>query len=72
MIITSEMFFENNIKQIVQIIQTDYSDEIQSDFNNEPSVYPDLLTWLELHPRIVGEVFMGYIVNFGFTNDDIN
>ena len=72
MIITTEMLFENNVKQMVQSIETDYYSQIQSDFDTYPDEFPDLLTWLELHPNIVGEAFMKHIISYGFTNQDIN
>jgi hypothetical protein len=72
MIITTEMLFETNVKQIVSKIETDYGMTIQQDFDLFPDKYDDLFTWLELHPQIVGEYFIKHLIDFGFTNDDIN
>lgn len=57
-IITKEMLFNHNVKQIVDSIETDWKKEIQNDFDTEPNKYPNLLTWLELHPVIVGKAFI--------------
>jgi hypothetical protein len=70
--ITNEMLFENNVKKIVGLLENNYGTVIQSDFDNQPEKYPDLLTWMELHPEDVGKVFMTYIINYGFSNEDIN
>jgi hypothetical protein len=72
MMITKELLFDNNVKQIVRKIETDYSTEIQHDFDTYPNKYDDLFTWLEFHPQIVGEYFIKHLIDFGFTNDDIN
>ena len=72
MIITTEMLFDNNVKQIVQAIETDYYSQIQNDFDNNPETYTDLLTWLELHPEILGKAFITHLINAGYTNDDLN
>ena len=71
-IITQEMLFQNNVIEIIRKIETDYNKEIQQDFDNNPNKYPDLMTWLELHPQIVGMYFIRHLINYGFTNDDIN
>jgi hypothetical protein len=71
-IITTEMLFENNVKQIIRKIEQEYQKDIQTDFDNEPSKYPDLLTWLELQPGVVGRAFMQHIIEYGITNEDIN
>ena len=72
MIITTEMLFDNNVKQIVSSIETNYNRQIQNDFDKHPDIYPDLLTWLELHPDIVGKAFIAHLVNGGYTNEDLN
>jgi hypothetical protein len=72
MIITKEMLFDNNVKQIIQAIETDYYSQIQKDFDTNPNLYCDFLTWLELHPEIVGKAFISHIINYGYTNEDIN
>ena len=71
-LITTEMLFENNVKQIVGLLENNYGAIIQADFDRQPDKYPDLLTWMELHPEEVGKVFMAYLINYGFTNDDLN
>lgn len=71
MLITQEMLFENNVREIVSSIETEYFHDIQRDFDQNPQKYPDLLTWLELHPEIVGVAFMKHIINYGFTNQEI-
>lgn len=72
MMITTEMLFEHNVGQIVQSIETEYNILIQSDFDTNPDKFLDFITWLELHPKIVGEAFMKHIINYGITNDDIS
>jgi len=72
MIITQEMLFENNVRQIVADIETEYQATIMADFERNPDEYPDLLTWLEKHPTIVGEAFMKHIINYGFNNEEIS
>lgn len=72
MIITAEMLFENNVKQIIEKIVDDYHVEIQRDFDKFPNQFVNLLSWLELHPKIVGEYFFKHIINYGFTDEDIN
>ena len=71
-LITTEMIFENNVKQIVGLLESNYGCQIQADFDRQPDKYPDLLTWMELHPEEVGKVFTSYIINYGFTNEDLN
>jgi hypothetical protein len=71
-LITTEMLFENNVKQIAGLLENNYGNQIQADFDRQPDKYPDLLTWMELHPEEVGKVFMAHLINYGFTNDDIN
>jgi len=71
-LITTEMLFENNVKQIVGLLENNYGAIIQADFDRQPDKYPDLLTWMELHPTEVGKVFTAYLINYGFTNEDIN
>ncbi len=71
-LITTEMLFENNVKQIAELLENNYGSQIQADFDRQPDKYPDLLTWMELHPEEVGKVFMSYLINYGFTNEDIN
>ncbi len=70
--ITKEMPFSNNVMAIINNIESNYKDLIQSDFDNEPTKYTDLMTWLELNPEIVGKQFMNHVINYGFTNDDIS
>ena len=72
MIITTEMLFDNNVKQIVSSIERDWNAQIQSDFDKQPDRYPDLLTWLELHPEIVGKAFIAHLINGGYTSEDLN
>jgi hypothetical protein len=72
MLITTEMLFENNVKEVIKKIETDYRETIQLDFNHSPQRYPDLFTWLEENPAIVGQAFMQHLINYGFTNDDIS
>jgi len=50
-LITTEMLFENNVKQIVGLLENNYGSIIQADFDRQPEKYPDLLTWMELHPE---------------------
>ena len=71
-LITTEMLFDNNLKQIVSKIETDYGSLIMLDFDQHPDKFPDLFTWLELHPEIVGRYFMAHIIEMGFINEDIN
>ena len=70
-IITNEMLFENNVKEIISKIEVSYNHDIQKDFDTNPTKYPNLITWLELHPEIVGKAFMNHIINYGFTDEDI-
>lgn len=70
-LITTEMLFENNVKQIVGLLENNYGSQIQTDFDRQPRKYPDLLTWMELNPEAVGKVFTAYLINYGFTNDDM-
>jgi hypothetical protein len=71
-LITKEMLFESNVFEIIQKIETDNREAIQWSFDKCPSRYPDLLTWLEENPEIVGRAFMQHLINYGFTNEDIN
>ncbi len=71
-LITTEMLFENNVKQIIALLQNNHGNQIQADFDRQPEKYPDLLTWMELHPKEVGEVFVAYLINYGFNNEDLN
>ena len=71
-LITTEMLFENNVKQIVGLLENNYGAIIQADFDRQPDKYPDLLTWMEENPEIVGKAFMQHLINYGFTNEDIN
>lgn len=70
-LITAEMLFENNVKEIAGALENNYGSIIQRDFDNEPAKYPDLITWMELHPTEVGQIFMAHVINYGFTNEDI-
>lgn len=70
--ITAEMLFENNVKKIISKIEIDYNREIQKDFDYQPDKFPDLFTWLESHPAIVGQAFMQHLITYGFTNEDIS
>ena len=71
-IITTEMLFQNNVQQIVRKIESDYKADIQRDFDEMPNLCPDLLTWMERNPEAVGRAFMEHIINYGFTNEDLN
>lgn len=71
-LITAEMLFENNVKKMVAELESNYGSVIQADFDKYPELYPDLFTWMEMHPEEVGKVFMNYLINYGFTNEDIN
>ena len=62
MLITTEMLFESNVKQIVSKIEADYCEQIQHDFDTFPDKYDDLFTWLELNPKIVGEYFIKHLI----------
>lgn len=70
-LITTEMLFENNVKKLIQQIEIENKDTIQWDFDNRPDRNPDLLTWMEQNPEIVGQAFVKYLVDYGFTNEDI-
>lgn len=70
-LITTEMLFENNVKQITAMLENNYGHIIQADFEREPGKYPDLLTWMELHPEEVGKIYVAHLINYGFSNEDI-
>lgn len=71
-IVTQELLFESNVKQIVKGIETDYNHEIMQDFHNCPQRYPDLFSWLCENPEIVGKAFMKHLINYGITEQDID
>ena len=71
-IITDDMLFYINFKKIIKSIEVDYNHDIQRDFDKNPTQYPDLMTWLELHPDIVGKAFMKHIIEYGITDEDLN
>jgi len=70
-IITTEMLFDNNIQKIVGTLENSFGDLIQKDFDEQPDKYPDLISWMEQHPREVGIVFMAHIIDYGITNEDL-
>lgn len=72
MLITTEMLMDTNVKKLIRKIESENREQIQKDFDYQPLVFPDLLTWLELHPEIVGRYFMQMIIDYGYTNEDIN
>lgn len=72
MIITKEMLFNENVHQIINKIKTDWGDMIQYQLTNKPDKYPDFMTWLELNPSIVGVAFIQHLINYGYTDKDIN
>ena len=71
-LITTEILFENNVLEIIRKIESDNREAIQWGFDKCPMRYPDLFTWLEENPEIVGKAFMQHLINYGFTNEDIN
>lgn len=71
-LITAEMLFENNVLEIIRKIEIDYNRTIMQDFDEQPNLIPDLFTWLEKNPDIVGKAFMQHLINYGFTNEDIS
>lgn len=70
--ITAEMLFENNVLEIIRKIESDNKTDIQRDFDEMPNLCPDLITWMERNPAAVGKAFTQHIINYGFTNEDIN
>ena len=66
------MLFENNVQEIIRKIESDFKQEIQWGFDNCPQRYPDLFTWLQENPEIVGQYFIQHLIEYGFTNDDLN
>jgi len=71
-LITTEMLFENNVKELINKIEKENAKDIQWGFDKCPQRYPDLFTWLQENPEIVGRYFMQHLVDYGFTNEDIN
>ena len=58
--------FNSHLKRIISNIENDFYDEIQDDMISQPSLYPTLTIWLELHPEIVGAAFMKHLIHLEY------
>lgn len=69
MIITTEMIFDNNVKEIVSAIKRDYFQQIDNYIKEGRC--EDMFGWMELNQNIVGHYFIQHLINYGFTNESI-